>query len=251
MVDELSNIITAGTQLMQADKDTERSTRNIPINEDWSMLCKIISYVAPKVKVVKVWDKANNPTVLNCWAMYPGIQGEPTNAEVVVGNHCHVYRTGVGNVDFVGTPTGFQLDDEQSTTKASFAAFFFPAYPSFGPPAFIGGVRSDILVSGVVESYRKIAPGLKWFESSLKRLISWDISNLPGNPWKIRSMDPKKVLIAENDILSIVSNSVVDCFLDDNSKVYQENLICGRAGGTPVWIVVPQGPDLAATFDCC
>lgn len=123
----MKNTLTKGSELLPVMGDTEKSTEDVIINEDWCMVAVIISYDASigRVTLSKIWDLAGTKKQFYAWAKYPGTSGIPAAHEVEVGAHVPVYRTGETNIQFGTVPEVFELHGPANYSKASFVCFFF------------------------------------------------------------------------------------------------------------------------------
>lgn len=120
----LENIFTKGTKGIFI----EGKHAQIPVNEDYPIVGEILSYneTTGKIAFKKAWDLSTSPKTFFAVAMFKGKSGIPPSTLVNTGQKADFFRVGIGNVDFSGTQPTFQLNDADTTSKASFVAFFFP-----------------------------------------------------------------------------------------------------------------------------
>ena len=119
---DLDNVLTKGSKII--NPGVVDDTVKIPTNEDWQSVAEIVAYSKPKLTLKKIWDESLSPRLFYAIARYYGKEGNPETDEIEIGTHVNFYRVGVGNVDFSGTPTDYQLRDT-GANKPSFVVFFF------------------------------------------------------------------------------------------------------------------------------
>lgn len=114
------NYETKGSELAKQAHDTRnRTTADIIVNEDYSMLVKVVVYFEGIVTAQKVWDEAASPKLFEAVAMYRGKEGYPEDHEIKEGEYVVFHR--VGEFENAGFD-GFELH-EADKNKTSWVCF--------------------------------------------------------------------------------------------------------------------------------
>jgi len=111
------NYETAGSELLKVTGDPTRSTADIIINEDYTIIVKVISVENGIVEGVKVWDQGD--TRFFAVLKYHGKAGTPEDSELEAGEYILFHR--VGEFTNKGTE-GFELHEED-VLKCSWVCF--------------------------------------------------------------------------------------------------------------------------------
>jgi hypothetical protein len=96
----MDNVITYKTQTIPVAADQKRSTINVPVNEDWSMVVEILSVSGGIVQGKKVWDTATVPKTFYAKLLFNGHGGTPQD-EIFTSGRTIFHR--VGNFNSQGT----------------------------------------------------------------------------------------------------------------------------------------------------
>ena len=108
---KMLNYETAGSQLAIKNADPARSTEDVVINEDWSMVMVVIAVESGIVTAKKVWDERNK--IFYASLAYEGKEGVPPDDCMDVGQHVIFHRVGDFNSNGLGYPPyGFELHKE-------------------------------------------------------------------------------------------------------------------------------------------
>lgn len=210
MANELENIIVAGDRVHDKHHDTDRSTINFPIDTDWHMVSKIISYNKPKAVCEKIWDRAGAKKQFNSWLKFLAKPDSPENEDLNLSSPVYIItaRTGIKNIDFPldpSVPVGFQLREENPANKASFASFFHKKICAEGVPTICKAPInfSKVLVVGTVTTVAKNAQTNWAIISDIGIVTSYKVFSIPGNPLKINAVDKtRKILIDDNLVVN-------------------------------------------------
>ena len=122
---ELENTITKGSETLHIAGDTSKSEYLIPVNEDWSMVCEVVSVENGIVQGTKIWDEANPKKIFFAELRYLGQTGTPPDNALRVGEYVVFQR--VGDFNDPGPYTGFAKHD--STAGLSSFVCFVGYYP--------------------------------------------------------------------------------------------------------------------------
>lgn len=114
----MNNIITKGSEILSDTFTVNKSSEDLVINEDYSMVVIVTEYLYGKVSGYKVWD-TNQTKKFYAKAMYNGIAGTPADTEIEVGSYVVFNRVGDYNSQGIG---GFELHTEDAG-KSSFVCF--------------------------------------------------------------------------------------------------------------------------------
>jgi len=109
------NYETSGSEIQSIKNNTNRSTADIIINEDYAMIIKVTSIEAGIVKGIKVWDEAEVPTIFSAILKFRGFDGTPEDSSIKIDEHVVFHR--VGEAKGIGK-AGFELhgvDNDKSS----------------------------------------------------------------------------------------------------------------------------------------
>lgn len=100
------NTITGGSECLIKYGSIKSDTTGIILNEDYSVVGKVLSISRGKVTFSKVWDTSVSPKIFNAAIRYRGRLGTPADTEVETGSYLIFHRVGdfnsPGIVDFEG-----------------------------------------------------------------------------------------------------------------------------------------------------
>ena len=100
----LDNCITKGTSVIQQGNTRDNAVL-VPTNEDWCMVCEVISSEGGLVKVKKIWDESDPPTEFYCKLVYEGdLDRDPPQDYYKQGNIIKVHRVGEFNSQGLENP---------------------------------------------------------------------------------------------------------------------------------------------------
>jgi hypothetical protein len=114
---DLDNVFTAGTKGIPVPHDTNKSQCLVPSNEDWTMVCEVLSVSEGVIEVKKIWDKTGKVYKANL--KYLGFMDTPPDTSVLVGSYVVLHRT--GDYDSCGSE-GLELHSKD-LTKTSWICF--------------------------------------------------------------------------------------------------------------------------------
>ena len=131
--------------------------------------------------------------------------------------------------------------------------FLRRSYPDKGIPAFCQSPSSvaKLPVSGNVKTARPVGASF-WVELiDVKRLIAFEVSNKPGEPFTVQTVDNTKILALDSDSFAAFRDQIIDCDNDATDKIIRLPLICGELDGVPVYVVGSGIADLTLSAVCC
>ena len=115
----MKNILTKGSELLTIKNDPiQKSSENVIINEDYSMVIQVTGYYLGKVEGYKVWD-IDKTKKFQAIAKYNGQGGVPLDTEIEIGSYVIFHRVGDFNSQGVN---GFELHTE-NPANSSFVCF--------------------------------------------------------------------------------------------------------------------------------
>lgn len=111
------NYETKGSKIATLKHDTRnRSTEDLIVNEDWSIVVEVVELGDGFVIGKKVWDESASPKLFHAILKYDGFWDTPGTKDIDIGQIVVFHR--VGEFEGQGT-TGIELHKEDSQNKSS------------------------------------------------------------------------------------------------------------------------------------